>query len=59
MEPQNGDAKRKPEPVRLSLKEMNLRKQKAANLDEALEWLRGRMDSEPLITLEAILRRGL
>ena len=59
MEPQIEDGKRKPEPVRLSLKEMDLRRQKAANLDQALEWLKGRTDSEALVKLEAILRQGL
>jgi hypothetical protein len=59
MEPQTEDGKRKSEPVRLSLKEMDLRRQKAANLDQALEWLKGRTDSEALVKLEAILRQGL
>lgn len=43
----------------LTAQELELRKQKAANLDKALEWLNGRLDSEDLIKLEAILREGL
>jgi hypothetical protein len=38
---------------------MEIRRQKAANLDRALEWLKGRTDSEALVKLEAILRQSL
>ena len=43
----------------LTYRDMDLRKQKAKNLDEALEFLRGNMDSEKLMTVERILRRGI
>lgn len=43
----------------LTVQEMGIRKQKAANLDAVLEWLNGRIDSEKLMTVEAILRKGL
>ncbi len=39
--------------------EMDNRKQKAANLDNALEYLKGRCDSEKLQAVERILRQGL
>ncbi len=39
--------------------DMVLRKQKAANCDAALAWIEGRIDSEKLITVRDILRRGL
>lgn len=43
----------------LTERELELRKLKAANLDRALEWLKGRADSEKLMTVDAILREGL
>jgi hypothetical protein len=43
----------------LTHQEMELRKLKARNLDEALAWMRGRIDSEKLQALERILRRDL
>lgn len=43
----------------LTAEELELRKKKAANLDKALEWLKGRADSEKLMTVDRILREGL
>ena len=43
----------------VTYQDMELRKQKAKNLDEALEFLRGNIDSERLMTVEHILRKGL
>ena len=43
----------------LTLQELELRKQKASNCDEALRWLEGRIDSEKLITVQRILLTGL
>ena len=43
----------------LTAVELELRKQKAANLDAALDWIEGRIDCDSLITVQDILRRGL
>lgn len=43
----------------LTYKDLDILKKKADNLDAALEYLRGRVDSEDLIKLESILLRGL
>ena len=43
----------------LTHQELELRKIKAANCDEALEWIEGRIDSEKLLTVQDILRRGI
>ncbi len=43
----------------LTHQELELRTRKAANCDAALAWIEGRIDSEKLITLRDILRRGL
>jgi len=42
---------------RLSLKELEERKAKAKVLDEAVEWMTGRLDSEKLMTVYDILTR--
>ncbi|HKS96736.1 MAG TPA: hypothetical protein VJV74_11485 [Terriglobia bacterium] len=43
----------------VTYEDMEIRKIKARNLDEALEYLQGRLDSEKLMRVEAILRRDL
>jgi len=43
----------------LTLQELELRKRKAANLDLALTWMDGRIDSESLLTVRDILRDGI
>jgi len=43
----------------LTQQEMEVRKIKARNLDAALEFLKGRLDSERLMAVERILRKDL
>jgi hypothetical protein len=43
----------------LTLQELELRKQKAANLDAALDWIKGASGTEDAMKIGRILRRGL
>jgi len=43
----------------LTQQELEMRKIKARNLDAALKFLSGRMDSERLLAVEKILRKDL